>query len=133
MFNLFMLIGCWIVYGIMKAHEKAELARKLPPKPTKPYNLDRQLELLDWCHHSKTIYDGTPFPDDYKLVNKEEEARRQLNKEGYAWMSFGGSYFDLENYIFDKEGYIVGYTFPTTLKPQRERTYSNIKHENDKD
>ena len=35
MFNLFMLIGCWIVYGIMKAHEKAELARKLPPKPTK--------------------------------------------------------------------------------------------------
>ena len=26
MFDLFMLIGCWIVYGIMKAHEKAELA-----------------------------------------------------------------------------------------------------------
>ena len=48
-------------------------------------------------------------------------------------MSFGGSYFDLENYIFDKEGYIVGYTFPTKLKTQRERTYSNIKHENDKD
>ena len=123
MFDLFMLIGCWIVYGIVKAHEKTELTKRLPPKPTKPYNLDRQLELLDWCHHSKTFYDGTPFPDDYKLVNKE----------GYAWMSFGGSYFDLENYIFDKEGYIVGYTFPTTLKPQRERTYSNIKHENDKD
>ena len=25
MFNLFMLIGCWIVYGIMKAHEKPSL------------------------------------------------------------------------------------------------------------
>ena len=43
MFNLFMLIGCWIVYGIMKAHEKAELARKLPPKPTKPYTLTGNL------------------------------------------------------------------------------------------
>jgi len=58
MFDLFMLIGCWIIYGIVKAHEKAELARKLPPKPTKPYNLDRQLELIDWFRHIKKVMLG---------------------------------------------------------------------------
>ena len=42
-------------------------------------------------------------------------------------MSASGSYFDLENYIFDKEGYIVGYTFPTTLKPQKRRGINENK------
>lgn len=132
MFDLFMLIGCWIIYGIVKVHEKAELARKLPPKPTRPYNLDRQLELIDWFRHKKTYYDGTPFPSDFSLINCDEQARRQLYKEGYAWMSASGSLFKLDDYIFDKEGYIVGYNFPTTLKPQKRRGINeNKEHGNE--
>lgn len=110
-----MLLG-FGVYALLKGAFDA-CKRAAQPVDPRPYNLERQRELEVYFNTQRKYMNGRPLPECFGLVNIQELTRRQLEKEGYRYNEYCSS-FDLSNYTFDADGYIIKYHIGN-VPPQR--------------
>lgn len=115
MFEIFMLLGFGVYATIKGLYNLGKRGQQVVDP--QPCNWDRQRELEVYFNTKRKYIDGRPLPECFGLVNIQELTRRQLEKEGYQYNKYC-SPFDLSNYTFDEDGYIIKYHIGN-VPPQR--------------